>query len=80
MDAAKDRAEELRARRIWLTTTNNNFRAFRFYQRWGMDLVAFYRNGVARSRLAKPSIPLVDREGVPVRHELEFELLLASAG
>ena len=79
MDAAKDGADNLRARRMWLTTTNNNFRAFRFYQRWGMDLVAFYRDGVARSRLAKPSIPLVDGDGVPVRHELEFELLLASA-
>lgn len=54
MDAAKDQAEKLRARRMWLTTTNNNFRAFRFYQRWGMDLVAFYRDGVRRSRLASP--------------------------
>ncbi|MCA1691383.1 MAG: GNAT family N-acetyltransferase [Actinobacteria bacterium] len=77
MNAAKARAEELRLRRMWLTTTNNNFRAFQFYQRWGMDLVAFYRDGVARSRLAKPSIPLVDGDGVPIRHELEFELLLA---
>ena len=77
MDAARDRANHLRARRMWLTTTNNNFRAFRFYQRWGMDLVAFYRDGVAQSRLVKPSIPLVDGEGIPVRHELEFELLLS---
>ena len=79
MDAAKVRAEELQAGRIWLVTTNNNFRAFRFYQCWGMDLVAFYRDGVAQSRLAKPSIPLVDGEGVAVRHELEFELLLGGA-
>jgi ribosomal protein S18 acetylase RimI-like enzyme len=77
MNAAKARADALRARRVWLTTTNNNFRAFGFYQRWGMDLVAFYRDGVARSRTAKPSIPLVDGQGVAVRHELEFELLLS---
>ncbi|HSS09855.1 MAG TPA: GNAT family N-acetyltransferase [Acidimicrobiales bacterium] len=76
MDAARVRAEELGARRMWLTTTNNNFRAFRFYQRWGMDLVAIRREGVARSREVKPSIPLVDGDGVAIRHELEFEVAL----
>ncbi len=79
MDAALARARALDAGRVWLTTTANNARAISFYQRWGMDLVAFYRNGVARSRLVKPSIPLVDHNGVPIRHELEFELRLARA-
>ena len=41
-----------------------------------MDLVALLRDGVARSRRVKPSIPLFDEDGVPIRHELEFELLL----
>ena len=41
-----------------------------------MDFVALDREGVARSRKVKPSIPTVDREGVPIRHELEFELML----
>ena len=36
MHAARRRAEELRAGRLWLTTTNNNFRAFTFYQLGGM--------------------------------------------
>ena len=76
MNAARDLAVELGARRMWLTTTNNNVRALRFYQLWGMDLVALSRDGVARSRAAKPSIPLVDDDGVAIRHELEFELLL----
>lgn len=76
MNAALKQAEALGARRLWLRTTNNNFRAFRFYQRWGMDFVALDREGVARSRKVKPSIPAVDREGVPIRHELEFELML----
>ncbi len=80
MDAALARATELQARRMWLTTTANNVRAIAFYQRWGMDLVALHRDGVARSREVKPSIPLVDRYGVPIRHELEFELLLGSPG
>lgn len=73
MDAALARATQLGVRRIWLTTTNNNFRAFRFYQAWGMDLAAFIREGVAVSRRVKPIIPAIDAAGVPVRHELEFE-------
>jgi GNAT superfamily N-acetyltransferase len=79
MGAARQRAEMLGARRMWLTTTNNNFRAFRFYQRLGMDLVVFHRDGVARSRQVKPSIPLVAADGVPIQHELEFELVLRQA-
>ena len=62
--------------RLWLTTTNNNVRAIDFYQRFGLDLCAFYRNGVGASRRVKPSIPLRDEHGVPLAHELEFELAL----
>jgi ribosomal protein S18 acetylase RimI-like enzyme len=77
MDATWAQAEVLGARRLWLTTTDNNARAVRFYQRWGLRLVACYPDGVSRSRLVKPSIPLVDGDGVPIRDELEFGLVLA---
>ena len=63
-------------RRIWLTTTNNNVRAFRFYQGLGMNLCAIYRDGVSASRQVKPAIPLEDEYGVPIVDELEFEILL----
>ena len=76
MDAVVDRARDEGVRRIWLITTNDNLRALAFYQRWGMDLVALIRDGVIASRLVKPSIPMVGRDGIPIRHELEFELLL----
>jgi hypothetical protein len=76
MDATRRHAEEVRARRLWLTTTNNNVRAIAFYQLWGMHLVALHTNGVERSRVVKPSIPLVDARGVPIRDELELEVLL----
>ncbi len=74
MDAAGDRARQLGVRRLWLMTTNDNARAIRFYQEWGLDLVAVHRDAVERSRLVKPSIPLTGFDGVPIRHELEFEL------
>jgi ribosomal protein S18 acetylase RimI-like enzyme len=80
MDAARLRAVELGARRLWLVTTNNNVRAFGFYQRWGMQLRKVYPDGVTRSRALKRAIPLVDDEGLPIRDELEFELNLTLSG
>lgn len=64
------------APRLWLSTTNDNVRAFSFYQRWGMDLVRFIRDGAEASRQVKPSIPVLGQHGIPLRHELEFELRL----
>lgn len=76
MSRAIHDARTRKCRRVWLITTNNNIRAIAFYQRFGMDLCAFYREGVSASRRVKPSIPLRDGSGVPIAHELEFELLL----
>jgi ribosomal protein S18 acetylase RimI-like enzyme len=76
MDAVRDHAAAAGCHRLWLITTNDNARAFRFYQLWGMDLCAFYRHGVRRSREAKPDLPEKGADGIPLDHELEFELLL----
>ena len=76
MNAARDCAVSGGCRRLWLVTTNDNTRAIRFYQLWGMDLCAFYRHGARRSRRAKPSLPERGACGIPLEHELEFELLL----
>jgi ribosomal protein S18 acetylase RimI-like enzyme len=80
MDAARDYAMSAGNRRLWLVTTNDNTRAIRFYQRWGMDLCAFYRHGARRSREVKPSLPERGADGVPLDHELEFELPLGGTG
>jgi ribosomal protein S18 acetylase RimI-like enzyme len=69
-------ARSLRCQRLWLTTTNDNVRALAFYQRFGLDLCGFSRNGVDGARRLKPTIPLRDEHGVPISHELELELLL----
>ncbi|HJS26125.1 MAG TPA: GNAT family N-acetyltransferase [Actinomycetota bacterium] len=62
-------------RRVWLTTTNDNVPARRFYERLGFRLVAMREGEVARSRELKPEIPLVGVGGVPIRDELEYELV-----
>ena len=76
LDAVRDAAIGARCRRLWLVTTNNNTRALRVYQRWGMDIVALHRDAVAAARRLKPSIPERDADGIPIVHEFELELRL----
>ena len=76
MDAAFGRAQEAGVRRLWLVTTNDNVRAFGFYQEQGMELVELIPNGVAGSRRLKAAIPMVGQNGIPIRDELVFALRL----
>ena len=77
MDRVHTHAIEMDAPRVWLITTNDNIRAFTFYQRWGMDLVRVVHDGVSVSRRLKPSIPELGSNGIARRHELVFELRLS---
>jgi ribosomal protein S18 acetylase RimI-like enzyme len=63
--------------RLWLITTNDNIHAIRWYQRRGFTLAAAHVNALAESRKLKPEIPLVGNDGIPLRDEIEFEMLLA---
>ncbi|TML72314.1 MAG: GNAT family N-acetyltransferase [Actinobacteria bacterium] len=76
LDAVRAAAAESGCRRLWLITTNDNTRALDVYQRWGMEIVAFYHDAVALSRQVKPSIPERGRSGIPMEHEFELELRL----
>lgn len=72
----KDISASAGCRRLWLITTNDNTKALRFYQRRGFSIAAVYRNVVERSRELKPEIPLIGINGIPVRDEIELEMLL----
>jgi ribosomal protein S18 acetylase RimI-like enzyme len=62
--------------RIWLVTTNDNLDALRFYQRRGFVLSALRPGAVDESRRGlKPQIGGVGEFGIPLRDELELELL-----
>jgi ribosomal protein S18 acetylase RimI-like enzyme len=60
-------------RRVRVVTTNDNVRAIRFYQKRGFDLKRLYRNSLERARKIKPEIPAAGENGIPLKHELEFE-------
>lgn len=70
------RAKALGAEKIVVITSNDNMRAMGFYQKRGFDLVKLYRNGLDAARRLKPDIPMVGRDNIPLRHELEFEMIL----
>jgi GNAT superfamily N-acetyltransferase len=78
IEAARKVALENGARRLWLITTNDNINALRFYQKRGFELVKIHRHAVGESRKLKPSIPPVGDSGIPIRDEIELEILLAS--
>jgi ribosomal protein S18 acetylase RimI-like enzyme len=64
------------AARVRVTTTNDNTRALRFYQRAGFRLTALRQGAVEESRKIKP-IPALGHDGIPIRDELELEMELS---
>ena len=71
--------EEARARgcrRLFLITTNDNLNALGFYQKRGFEIVAIYRGAIHESRKIKPSISLIGMNNIPLRDEIELEILL----
>lgn len=76
LDAAVAEACRLGCRRAFLTTTNDNLRALRFYQRHGWRLVAVHRGAIDAYRAREPAIRWTGMNGIPCRDEIELELLL----
>lgn len=55
-----------------LVTTNNNIKAFGFYQKRGFIISKVYINAMETARKLKPQIPMVDENNLPIRDEIEF--------
>jgi ribosomal protein S18 acetylase RimI-like enzyme len=76
IEAVVKEARAKGCQRIFLITTNDNLKALGFYQKRGFELVAVHRGAVNESRKAKPSIPLIGNDGIPLRDEIELEMKL----
>lgn len=75
--AVEAEARRAGCRSLWLTTTNDNLDALRFYQRRGFRLTALRPGAVDAARATlKPEIPPVAANGIPMRDELDLELAL----
>lgn len=76
INAVKDVAVQNGCKRLWLITTNDNTAALRFYQKRGFRLAAIHRDALEQSRQLKPEIPLIGNDGIPLRDEIELEIIL----
>ncbi len=71
--------EEARAnqcQRVQLTTTNDNLRALSFYQKRGFQLSGLRVGALEETRKLKPGIPANGENGIPIRDEIDLELIL----
>jgi ribosomal protein S18 acetylase RimI-like enzyme len=76
IDKAIEEARARNCKRLFLITTNDNLHALGFYQKRGFEIVSVYRGAVNESRKRKPGIPLVGMNGIPLRDEIELEMML----
>jgi GNAT superfamily N-acetyltransferase len=73
-------ADEVGCGRLCLITTNDNTHAIRFYQRRGFRIAAVRPGRIDEyRRTLKPELPTTGNDGIPIRDEIEFELLLGRA-
>ena len=73
MNAVLQEAKKRGCRRLFLTTTNDNLNALKFYQKIGFALCGLRRGAINETRKIKPSIPQIGMNGIPLRDELELE-------
>ena len=76
VDAVIREAKDRKLKKILVVTTNDNINAIKFYQKRGFDMACLYHNALDISRKIKPEIPLIGDHSIPLRHEIEFELLI----
>ena len=76
VEAVKRAALEAGCSRLWLITTNDNMHALAFYQKRGFHLIAVHPDALVESRKIKPSIPEIGLHGIPLRDEIELQILL----
>ncbi len=76
MEAHERAARYAGCSRLLLTTSNDNLRAMRFYQKRGWKLVAAHPGAIDDARRVKPNIPTIGKHGIPLRDELELEKVL----
>ena len=76
IDAVIEEARNHNCKRVFLITTNDNLKALGFYQKRGFELVRINRGAVNESRKIKPGIPLIGMNNIPLRDEIELEIVL----
>lgn len=76
IDAVVQEARKRNCRRVFLITTNDNLHALGFYQRRSFEMARIYRHALDETRRLKPSVPLIGMDNIPLRDEIELEMVL----
>ena len=76
IDKAIEEARDQKCKRLFLITTNDNLNALGFYQKRGFEIVTIYRGAINESRKLKPGISLIGYNNIPLRDEIELEIVL----
>ena len=76
IEELKKVAKEKGCDRIFLMTTNDNLDALRFYQRRGFTICGIHLNSMEEARKKKSSIPEVGDYDIPLRDEIDLELMI----
>jgi len=76
INAVKFSPQVINCTRLWVITTNDNTHALRFYQKLGFSIKTIYPGAILESRKLKPEIPLIGNHGIPIKDEIELELIL----
>lgn len=71
-----EEAKANQCRRVHVSTTNANLRALGFYQKRGFQICELRVNAIEEARKLKPSIPLIGENNIPLRDEIELEMML----
>ena len=74
--AVVEAARTKNCKRVFLITTNDNLNALGFYQKRGFQLVKINRGAMIETRKLKPGIPLIGANQIPLRDEIELEMIL----
>lgn len=74
--AVVNEAKTKNCKRVWLITTNDNLKAQEFYKKIGFSITAIHKNAIEESRKLKPEIPLIGQNGIPIKDEIEMEIMV----
>lgn len=76
VDMVRKTAIAMGCNKLQLLTTNDNLNAIGFYQKHGFELIGVNLGAIDEERRSKPEIPLVGQNGIPIHHEIAFEMTL----
>jgi GNAT superfamily N-acetyltransferase len=79
IEALVDRVQAKGCARLWLTTTNDNLPALRFYMRRGFRLIEVRPGAVDEARKLKP-ISALGQHGIAIHDEIELCRMLGPDG